>query len=217
MTACRHHVLEQGFCPKTNGAYTWWPLSVVSGLAQASYTVQRIEAQATSKTKKQKKPKKQKNQKNQTKQKTKKTKIWPNIALGRLVANFFFFFVWLVSLFSFRKFSEILRNGRFLIDFWTLSIVSGLFSETRLFAAPIRSASLKLMWNRCLSWTAQKQFWPIFIGQSTFVSYCYRRCCYSKKHILAKSTDKYYAAMMLNFNVFHHCINSLTLAHLVYE
>ena len=48
-------------------------------------------------------------------------------------------------------------------------------------------------------------------------SYCYHRCCYSKKHNLAKSTDKYYAAMMLNFNVFHHCINSLTLARLVYE
>ena len=33
----------------------------------------------------------------------------------------------------------------FLIDFRMLSIVSGLFSETELFAAPIRSASLKLM------------------------------------------------------------------------
>ena len=58
---------------------------------------------------------------------------------------FLVFLVWLVSVFSFRKFSEILRNGRFVIDFRTLSIVSGLFSETRLFAAPIRSASLKLM------------------------------------------------------------------------
>ena len=57
MTACRHHVLEQGFGPKTNGVYTWRPLSVVSGLAQASYTVQRIEAQATKKTNKTKKNK----------------------------------------------------------------------------------------------------------------------------------------------------------------
>ena len=79
MTACRHHVLEQGFCPKTNGAYTWWPLSVVSGLAQASYTAQRIEAQATSKTtkttktkKKQKKTKKTKNNKKTAKKQQKK-------------------------------------------------------------------------------------------------------------------------------------------------
>ena len=99
MTACRHHVLEQGFCPKTNGAYTWWPRSVVSGLAQASYTVQRIEAQATSKTK----------------EKTKtKTTIWPNIAVGRLVAKSFF---WggLVGVFVF--FSEIFGNFSEMVDF----------------------------------------------------------------------------------------------------
>ena len=67
------------------------------------------------------------------------------------VCVFFFFFVcflvflvWLVSVFAFRKFSEILRNGRILIDFGTLSIVSGFFSEARLFAAPISCASFKL-------------------------------------------------------------------------
>ena len=88
-----------------------------------------------------------------------------------LGGGFCFWFGWfLCFLFgNFRKFSEILRNAQFLIDFRTLSTVSGLFSETELFAAPIRSASLKLMRNRCLSWTAQKHFWPIFIGQSTFV------------------------------------------------
>ena len=102
MTACRRHVLEQGFGPQAKGASTWWPLSVVSGLAQASYTVQRIEGQATSRTKKNK----------QTKQKQKKTKIWPNIAVGRLVVkSLFFCFYWfgwfLCFLFGkFRKFSE---------------------------------------------------------------------------------------------------------------
>ena len=119
MTACRHHVLEQSFCPKTNGAYTWWPLSVVSGLAQASYTVRRIEAQATSKTKTKHTKKKTKNKKNNTK--PKKTKIWPNIAVGRLVAEsffflfffcfcLFFFFFFLVGFFVF--FSEIFGNSQ---------------------------------------------------------------------------------------------------------
>ena len=128
----------------------------------------------------------------------------------------------MVSLFSFWKVSEILRNGRFLIDFRTESIVSGLFSETELFAAPIRSASLKLMWNRFLSWTAQKHFWPMTIGQSTFVVTgaliaIIDVAIARQNFILAKSTDKYYAAMILNVNVFHDCINSLNLARLVYE
>ena len=105
MTACRHHVLEQGVCPKTNVAYTWWPLSVVNGLAQASYTVQRIEAQATSKSKNNKKTNKPK------KQKMKIKKIWPNIAVGRLVAKSLFCFLWfgwlLCVLFgNFRTFSK---------------------------------------------------------------------------------------------------------------
>ena len=73
MTAGRHHVLEQGLGPKTNGVYTWWPLFVISGLAQASYTVQRIEAQTNQKN--QKKQRHKKNITKQTKQeKTKKTK-----------------------------------------------------------------------------------------------------------------------------------------------
>ena len=83
-----------------------------------------------------------------------KKKIWPNIVVGRLVAKssfflvFFFFlkffvFFYLVGFFIFfRNFSEILRNGRFLIGSRMWSIISGFFSEIRLFAAPIRSASL---------------------------------------------------------------------------
>ena len=67
-------------------------------------------------------------------------------------------------MFSFRKFSEILRNGRILKDFRTLSIVSGLFSETRLFAAPSSCASLKLMTHGL-----HKNTFGLFIGQSSFV------------------------------------------------
>ena len=48
-------------------------------------------------------------------------------------------------------------------------------------------------------------------------SYYYHKCCYSKKYLLAKSAHKYYAAMMLGVNVFHHCSNSLTFARFVYE
>ena len=51
MTAGRHHVLEQGVGPKKNGVYTWWPLFVISGLAQASYTVQRTEAKTNKQNK----------------------------------------------------------------------------------------------------------------------------------------------------------------------
>ena len=102
MTAGRHHVLKQGLGPKTNGVYTWWPLFVISGLAQASYTVQRIEAQ-TKKNKKTKKPTKQ--TKNNQKNQKKKTKIWPNIAVGRLVAKslvfLVFWFFWLFWFFGF--------------------------------------------------------------------------------------------------------------------
>ena len=127
MTAGRHHVLEQGFVPKTNGVYTWWPVFVISGLAQASYTVQRIEAQT--------KPKNKKNTKE-------KKSIWQLVYLQQYLARSFFF---LVSLFSFRKVSEILGDGWFFTNFRTLSIVSGLFSETELFAAPIGRASLKPM------------------------------------------------------------------------
>ena len=57
MTACRRHVLEQGLGPKTNGVYTWWPLLVISGLAQTSYTVQRVEAQTPPPPKKKRKHK----------------------------------------------------------------------------------------------------------------------------------------------------------------
>ena len=141
MTACRHHVLEQGFGPKTNGVYTWRRLSVVSGLAQASYTVQRIEAQATKQT-------------NKTK---KKATILPTAIFGQI---FFVVFVvfgfvevfWCFGCFGlvgfFVFFSESFGNSRkwsTFHNFRTLSIISALFSETALFAAPIRSASLKLM------------------------------------------------------------------------
>ena len=137
--------------PKTNGVYTWWPLFVISGLAQASYTVQRIGAQTNQKTKTTKKPNKDKKQKNK------------DLATSLLSAIFgqsffFFFFVfWFLCFFvfgfwfvwflcflfgKFRKFSEMVD---FFTNFRTLSIVSGLLSETELFAAPIRRASLKLM------------------------------------------------------------------------
>ena len=113
MTACRRHVLERGFCPKTNGAYTCWPLSVVSGLAQASYTVQRIEAQATNRTTKATKTKK--NKKNQKHQKTKKTKdlatSLPTAIFGQIFVFFVFFcFFCLVGFFVF--FSEIFGNSQ---------------------------------------------------------------------------------------------------------
>ena len=104
-----------------------------------------------------------------------------------------------------------------------LSNVSGLFSETELFAAPIRSVSLKQMGNRCLSWTGQGQFGPIFIAQSTFVVTVARTTIIhvavarNTLHTLAKSIHKYYAAMMLRVNVLHHGSSSLALVRLVYE
>ena len=129
---------EQGF-----GAYTWWPLSVATGLAQASRTTQRIEVQATSKTKKTKKNKKPTNQINQrSSQILLQTSCQIFGFFGVLVLfvffhflffsffwifvcvfcfilvffgfGFFFFFWFLYFLFGF---SKILRNGRFLIDF----------------------------------------------------------------------------------------------------
>ena len=115
MTACRRHVLEQGFCPKTNGAYTWWPLSVVSGLAQASYTVQRIEAQATNRTQKPKKTKNQKKKQKKKKPKNQKTKDFatslPTAIFGQIFGFLFFLVFWfgwfLCFLFgNLRKFSE---------------------------------------------------------------------------------------------------------------
>ena len=107
MTACRHHVLEQGFCPKTNCAYTWWTLSVVSGLAQASYTAQMIEAQATSKTTKNKKKKKKQKKKKKTKE---LVASLPTAIFGQIFGFFFFGFFGLVGFFVF--FSEIFGNSQ---------------------------------------------------------------------------------------------------------
>ena len=124
MTACRHHVPEQGLGPRTNGVYAWWPLLVISGLAQASYTVQRSEAEATKKTK-------------TTKQQRDLATCLPSAMFGQifgfvfccclflcvfllvclvfLVSLFLFLcfdclFVCLASLFSFRKVSELFGN-----------------------------------------------------------------------------------------------------------
>ena len=132
MTACRHRFLEQGLDPKPNDVYTWWPLSVVSSLAQVSYTVQRVEAQAT---------------KNAKTTKYLATSLSTAILFCQIFCFCFGFFgcfvflVCLVSLFCFRKVLEILRNGRCFEQFRTLSMVSGLFSETALFAGPLKKAN----------------------------------------------------------------------------
>ena len=78
MTACRHHVLEQGFCPKANGAYTWWPLSVVSGLAQLPTQHKGLKPNQPAKPQKTKKNKKNKKKQKKTKKLKKKKKRFGN-------------------------------------------------------------------------------------------------------------------------------------------